>query len=370
MKFTAPAASLRPLIEAAAELAPGSGKIPQLEATKLEVSDPDHLVVSASNLVEAIRLNLAPVTKVMPGAVFVPSINLLRVIKEAKKEDVTIAWNGKSLHASVSWAGTKVKLPTEPPENQRAFKRFNAKKPFATVPASAFSDLVKRTAFAVQSDFASRTLGGVSVKVKTDALELAATDGRRLAVARKAIPGAGHFTEAVVSPMPPKVIDRLHAEGESVDVQLLGPVLAIRGSVGETARRLLSGHFPDYEAHVPWTMPREIRVKRKDLIALVKKANLLKVAGGINTYFQFEDNILHMEAVASVEGSTEAAMGIDWPHPKVRINLDHTFIDQALKSMSSDEVILGIESGEAQFTIREESTVYEVINVIMPKVGN
>ena len=75
--------------------------------------------------------------------------------------------------------------------------------------------------------------------------------------ARKAITSSGHETEAVVSPMPPKVIDRLHAEGETVDVQLLGSVLAIRGSVGETARRLLSGQFPGYEEHVPWTMPNE-----------------------------------------------------------------------------------------------------------------
>jgi len=369
MKFTANAAALRILVEAAAELAPGSGKIPQLEAVKLSASDPDHLVVSASNLVEAIRLNLPGIKVTVPGDVFVPSVNLLRVVKEAKKEDITISWDGKALHAHVSWSGTKVKLPTEPPENQREFKRFDPKKPFATVPAAAFSALVKRTAFAVQSDFTSRTLGGVSVKIRGDALELAATDGRRLAVARKPLIG-GNPTEAVVSPMPPKVIDRLHAEGETVDVQLLGAALVIRGTVGETARRLLSGQFPDYEGHVPWTMAREIRVRRKDLIDLVKKAGLLKVAGGIETYFTFEANVLDMQAVASIEGTTEARMDIDWPHTAVRINLDHTFIDQALKSMSSDEVILGIESGESAFTIREDSVEYEVINVIMPKVGN
>jgi DNA polymerase-3 subunit beta len=370
MKFTAPAESLRPLIEAAAELAPGSGKIPQLEAVRLDVGDPDHLVTSASNMVESIRLNLSPISSPTPGSVFVPSVNLLRAVKAAKKEDITIAWDGKKLHATVQWGSTKVKLPTEPPENQRSFKRFKPKKPFATVPGEALSALIKRTAFAVQGDFASRTLGGVSVKVKKDRLELAATDGRRLSVARRPITGSGTETEAIVTPMPPKAIDRLYAEGETVDVQVVSNVLVIKGSKGETTRRLVSGSFPDYEDHVPWTLPKETKINRKAFIELVKHASLLKVAGGVETYFTFSDNNLHMLAQASVEGTTEASMVIDWPYEEVRINLDHSFIDQGLKSMASELVVVGVESAETAFTIREISDELEAINVIMPKVGN
>lgn len=370
MKFTVSAEVLRPLVEAAAELAPGSGKIPQLEACRLDVGDPDHLVVSASNMVESIRLNHEPVRSPTPGSTFVPSVNLLRAIKAAKKEDVTISWDGKALHAVVQWGKTKVKLPTEPPANQRAFKRFDPKVKATTVPGAALAALIKRTAFAVQTDFASRTLGGVSIKVRTDKLELAATDGRRVAVARMPITGSND-ADIVVTPTSSKSIIRLvEDEDGTVDLQTTGNVLILRGARGEASRRLLSGKFPDYEQHIPWTASKETKIDRKALIELIRNANLLKVTGGIETYFTFADNELKILAQASIEGTTAASMPIDWPWPEIKVNLDHTFVDQALKAMESEHVIVGLESAEAPVFVREISDAHEAINVIMPKVGN
>jgi DNA polymerase-3 subunit beta len=368
MKLTLPAATLRPAIQAAANLAPKSGKIPQLECVRIDASEVA-TVISAANLVESIRLQLAVGEDVEPGAVFVPSENLLRVIKEAKKEDVTILWDTKKLHATVKFGSTSVKLPTESPENQRTFKRFNDKKPHAIVPGSDLSALIKRTAFSVQKDFSSRTLGGISVKIRSDMIELAAMDGRRMAVARKMVPTDGDETDAVVPVMTPKLIDTLIDEGDPVSVQIAANVLIIRGPHGETTQRLISGTFPPYEAHVPWTPPQEIEVDRKTFQALLKKAALLKVAGGIETVFMVSAESLAMTATAQIEGTTSDAMPIDWPHEQVEINLDHTFLMDALKSMESDGVMVGVEARDKPFVLRELTEGIQSVNVILPKVS-
>ena len=368
MKVTLPAATLRPAIQAAANLAPKSGKIPQLECVRIDATE-DVTVISAANLVESIRLNLPAGDDVAIGAVFVPSENLLRAIKEAKKEDVTIEWDGKKLHAQVRFGSTKVKLPTESPENQRTFKRFNDKKPCAIVLGSDLSALIKRTAFSVQKDFSSRTLGGISVKITGGKIELAATDGRRMAVARKMSSMGGDETEAVVPVMTPKLIDTLIDEGDPVSVQIASNVLIIKGPHGETTQRLISGQFPPYEAHTPWTSPQEIEVDRKEFLGLLKKASLLKVAGGIEAVFVVTKEFLQMTATAQIEGSITDAIPIEWPHDDVQINLEHTFLQDALKSMTSDRLVIGVEAADKPFIMRELTEGIEAVNVILPKVS-
>jgi DNA polymerase-3 subunit beta len=369
MKLTLSAEVLRPAIQAAANLAPKSGKIPQLECVRIDAT-PDVTVISAANLVESIRLNLPVGSTCSPGTVFVPSENLLRAVKEAKKEDVTIEWDGKKLHAKVSFGTASVKLPTEAPENQRGFTRFDSNKPSASVPGSALSALIKRTQFSVQKDFSSRTLGGISVKIKTNLIELAATDGRRMAVARIKVPTSGVETEAVVPVMTPKLIDTLIDPDDPVDVQLTGNVLIIKGPKGETTQRLIAGDFPPYETHLPWTSPQEIEVERKVFMSLLKRASLLKVAGGIEAVFVIDKEMLQMTATAQIEGSTTDAMEIAWPYDQVQINLDHTFIHDALKSMESEKVVVGVEAADKPFILRELTEGIEAVNVILPKVSS
>jgi DNA polymerase-3 subunit beta len=367
MKLTIAAETLRPAVEAAAGLAPKSNKIPQLECVRIDAT-PDITVVSAANLVESIRLNLPAGSSVTPGPVFVPSENLLRVVKEAKKEDVTIEWDEKKLHASVKFGWVKVKLPTESPENQRTFKRFDGKKDHAVVPGAALSALIKRTAFSVQKDFTSRTLGGISVKIGTDKIELAATDGRRMAVARQAVENTGKETNAVVPVITPKLIGKLIDDGDPLNVQLTGNVLIIHGTKGEMTHRLISGTFPPYEAHLPWTSPHEITVDRKTLQAVLKKASLLKVAGGIEAVFTITKDSFAMTATAQIEGAVADQMEIEWPHADVTINLDHTFMEDALKSMTSEKVVIGAEARDKPFILRELTEGIEAVNVILPKV--
>lgn len=364
MKIIAHSETLKPACKAAASLAPGTGKIPQLECVRIDVTEKE-TEISCSNMTESLRLKLDVGGE--PGSVFVPAVNLMRTIKEAKKQDVTISWDGEKLYAKVKFGRTTVKLPTEDPNNQRVMRRFDPDKKFTSMPGADLSALIKRTAFSVQTDFASRTLGGVSVQVTADKLELAATDGRRMAVAIKEVETEGKPTSAIIPPMTTKSLLALFNEGEALHLQVAGNALVFHGSKGEVTKRLISGKFPPYQSHVPWTSPYETKINRKEFIDLLKLASLLKVAGGVEAVFTFADNELQLAVSALVEGVMTSSMAIDWPHPEVKINLEHTFVDEALKSVESEEVIIGLEASLRPLTIREITDDMKVISFVLPK---
>lgn len=363
MKLIAPADILKPLCKAAAALAPGSGKIPQLECVRIDVTEHES-EFSCSNMTESLRLKL-PIGG-EPGSVFVPAVNLERTIKEAK-DDVTISWDGEALYAKVKFGRTTVRLPTEDPNNQRAMKRFDPEKKFTTMPGADLSALIKRTAFSVQTDFQSRTLGGVSVQITAEKIELAATDGRRMAVAIKEVATEGKETLAIIPPMTTKSLLSLFEEGENLDVQVTGNALVFHGSKGEVTKRLISGKFPPYHSHVPWTSPYETKIDRKAFIELLKLASLLKVAGGVEAVFTFADNELQLAVTALIEGTMTSSMEIDWPHPEIKINLEHSFVDEALKAVESEKVIIGLEGSLKPLTIREITDDMKVICFVLPK---
>ena len=101
MKLVMQGDRLRPLLENAAALAPGTGKRPSLECTRLSVEADGSVVVAASNTKESIRLK-STAHKWQEGSVFLPSENLLRLVKAAKSELVTISWNGTQPNFTVN----------------------------------------------------------------------------------------------------------------------------------------------------------------------------------------------------------------------------------------------------------------------------
>lgn len=370
MKLAMQGARLRPLLENAAALAPGLHKRPALESTRLSVRDDGSVVIAASNTRESIQLK-AIAHKYDPGEVFLPSENLLRLVKEAKEQLVTITWNGKSLKAKVRWGRSTATLPTEAPGSLPEIKTFDEKRGYVTMKGTTFTEVMKRTAFAVQTDFTQRAMHGVSVEIREGNLTTAATDGMRFSLVEAAgLAGSDpkFSLTALVPPLKPKLLSAFVGEGD-IDLQVSGSFLHARGERGEMAWTMLQGEFPDWRGHVPKTAPRGMTLDRKTMLSMLKQAGLLKVTGSTTHRFTLDADKMLMETSAGVEGGVAASIEIPWPHAKLEIGLDPKFMEEGLAAMGNEKVWVGFDSDRTPVVMREDHEDFDYIYCVVPRLS-
>jgi len=369
MKLTAPASDIRPFIEACADIAPKKNKRPVLEAT-LITADATGVTFNATNLHDTVWLRSEKIVPMKAGQVLVPSANLLRAVKEAGKEDITISWNGKSLKATFQWGKSRIQLPVELPSSFPVIERFKEEEGFVRLTASALTGHLKRTSFATQSAFASRALHGVNVVVKGIAIAFAATDGMRFALVEAECENPDSITiDSIIPPVKLKQLRRLHeVGGNKLDVQANSSWLRIRGPHGELAWRLIAGEFPKWEGYVPRKAPKEITVDRKKLQAVMSAHKVVKSTLSKDYRIDLTDGNFKLTAKAGIDGDIESEIGCPWTHGDFAISLDPEFLEQGLDAMQLDEIVFGVTGPKEPVLMREHTPDFTYIYSVVPRV--
>jgi len=368
MKLIAPADALRPAIEACAEIADKTGKRPVYAATRIDC-DGSAVKFSAMNGTESLQLNVSDrIDPTSVGSVFLPSANLARIVKDAKKDTICLQWNGKSLHATLDYGTSRLKLPVEPPENLPPIVSFNPAKPFFTLTASALTSLFKRTTIAVQTDFTNRSLHGVCIRTDGATLKMASTDGRRFALVTATVENPDDAAFDTLAPPPgPKLLARVAGAGEDeVKVQATPSLLIVNGPSGQMSWRLISGKFPDYEGHVPLTAPFTMTLNRKDLLETLERHQLIKSVSSIKHRLTFTAGNLEMFSSAGVDGETTVNLELPWVWDDFVIHLDPGLVTAGLAAMSSEEITFGVDTPKTPVVFREIGKPFDCLYMVVP----
>lgn len=369
MKFTIEVDQLRPAIEATASIAPGEGKRPQLESTHIVVAADGTVEVAGTNLVDAIWFKVHGATDVVPGKLLVPSINLLRIVKQAEGSTLAISWDETKGQALFSFGDTKIKLPVEPPEDFPQLQRFDPALPFISLRLPALISMFKRVNFAVMGDFGSRVLAGINIQIKPKSLRMTTTDGIRMASVERDIDNiAGIRQSTIVPPLVPKYLKTFSfGEDDLVDVQLTDAAFALRGTRGELTRRALNGTYPDYDLEKQLVYQHHIEVERKGFKEVLETAALLKVTSQTTCEFNWLPDGLHLEASSGIDGNVRAKLSVAWPHPPFSIRLDAGLLAEAVKVTDSEKVDLSFGDDRQPALLRETSEGMLYLYAISPR---
>jgi DNA polymerase-3 subunit beta len=369
VKLHAKASSLKSIMDASASIAPKLNRRPQLECTRIDV-DGNVAIFTATNLQQTSRLQFTdPDAFMEDGSVYLPSVNLQRIIKEAKNEEVQIEWDGSSASARVRFGTVGINLPIEPPDNLPAIPCFAKTVPYITLNGRIMGGVLARTGYAVQEKFQARALGSVSIKVRGPLLEAAATDGTRIAIVRVPVANPnGADGDALLPPAKPASIKWIAPEKEDdVDVQVSRSTIRMRGPRGELTWRLMSGFFPDYEGHVPENQPMTAEMDRRTYLALLERSKLLQVVSLPEYLFTVRSNELEMVASAGIDGQVTATAEFPWTWDDLEISLDPNLIIDSVKAMSGERISLGFQAGDQPMLLREITTDYDYRVAIVPR---
>ena len=145
---------------------------------------------------------------------------------------------------------------------------------FSRVDASVMRDMLAKTFFSVSSDETRSHLNGVLFECMEDSARMVSTDGHRLSLCERPLPGAQRMM-ALIPRRGLVEIRRALDDSGTVDIALHDFNVFVRTGATTLSVRINEAAFPPWQQVVPKSSEREVTVKTAELLASMKRIMLV-----------------------------------------------------------------------------------------------
>ncbi len=237
------------------------------------------------------------------------------------------------------------------------------------IPLDLFQLMLDRVVFAITKDDPKFQLNGALIKLFPGEIEIAATDGHRLAMVRASVPeGQPPFEQQL---FPRKLLtefsrftdDRVYL---SAGDNHLGFWMGERNLVS----RIVELRFPQYEKVIVRDNPNRARVDRKELLASLRRVSLMAHEKAKGVRFKLDSNgELTLVSIGYDKGSAEETLNVMYQGESVEISLNAAYMIDALHVLECATVELQLKDGSTQCVlvpVDDDPRLEEYIYVLMP----
>ena len=338
--------------------------LPILANVLLETKERE-FVLTATDLDVGVRYQLPSVTIEEPGAVTLPARRLTTIIRELPEESVRIEVK-QNYHAVVSCGASRFRLPGLPPEDFPLLPPHDEGDALS-LPQAALKTLLQYTMFAMSLEETRFILNGALLKTHDGALTLAATDGRRLAVATgKETPRSSLGKELSVV-VPSKTIRELMRllQDDGEEPVSISPLkdnqLLFRFGAVTVVTRLIEGQFPPYDSVIPPPSATTVTCPRQLLADAVRRASLMTTATSQAVVFELAKDALIVSKESAELGSAREEVPAAYRGEPMTIAFNPEFWLEALKVLPQEDVAIEVTAPDKPAVIRLPDFVYVVL---------
>jgi DNA polymerase III subunit beta len=348
----------------AATIVPARSPKAILQNVKLETTD-DSVALMATDLEVGIRIDLAGFPSAASGSALLPVDRVGSILRETPDEQLTLQSDGRRV--VIEGRQSRFQLPAEDPEAYPDVRPFDAEA-YHEMPARAFRELIRRTAFATDNESTRYALGGVLLELAEDEITGVGTDGRRLArqigVAKAigAIPSAEEMT--IVPSKALHLLERALAENEEdILLAVRDNAVFVRSQRTTVYARLIEGRFPNWRGVFPqYDDITRIALAVGTFHAAVRQAAIITSEDRRGVDFEFSGGKLELAGHGGELGESRVELPIGYDGPAIRVRLDPRFVTDFLKVLEPDQnVVLEIRDGETAVVCRTEDNYAYVI---------
>ena len=205
--------------------------------------------------------------------------------------------------------------------------------------------MISETLFAISQDASTPVLTGTLFEAKNKVLHLVSVDGKRLALRKEPIEFEDDFRFVVPGRTLSEVVKltgRFGGEDEEAAVQIsVGSRHVIFECSGyRLISRLLDGDFINYESAIPQEYKTRVRVNVREFMESITRASIIindKVKNPIRAFFMEDTVSISCETAL---GKVSDSIGASVSGEGLQIGFNNRFMLDALKVVSSDEVLL------------------------------
>ncbi len=305
-----------------------------------------------------------------PGSVTCPARLMGEIVSKlpAGRVELETLSEGRML---LSCGTSKFELSTLPAEEFPSLPSMD-ETASAQLPQDSLKGVIRQVAVAAASsqDESRAVMTGISLGLESGTLTLVATDGRRLACARKTVqvPLIGEERLSVVVPARALIeLSRLIGTDGDVSLSVGKSQAFFRFGAYSLHCRLLEGRFPDYTKVVPTEFSKFCRIGREDFISGLRR--MLVVAQEKRSpnliRLRFSEDTLHLSANTPDLGSGDERLPIVYEGEELTIGFNGKYLVDGLGVLDCEEVQLDLQEETKSAVLRPlGDTSYDY--VVMP----
>ncbi len=304
----------------------------------------EHLTLCATDL-EIGLVTTCPAQVHEPGRVALPAAHFLAMVEQFENADVSLALQGSQV--LVKCGAFKSRLQAADAEDFPAVPV--AEGSSSTLDMGAFQRTIERTRYAINGGSSKAVLQGALLTLVGPAAALAATDGKRLALATMSQEGA----DARVI-IPAKTLDMLAAHADGGDVEMLVGQQLLFFKVGERLlfSRMMEGAFPKYDAIIPRNNDKTVTVNRVGLAAALRRVRLVSPESKA-MYLTLEPGAIGLASSSAEVGSADESVAATYEGEPLKVCINGNNVLDFLEAASGQSVSLALKDARTAMLLMD-----------------
>lgn len=227
---------------------------------------------------------------------------------------------------------------------------------------------VRQAGFAAAMNESGSILSGIVCDIQNQKLEIASTDGNRLARVSEKIKNPENKSQQLV--IPSKTLNEFikmssFIEEEAVKIYVERTKIIIKSEKTTTISRLLEGTFPKYNQLIPAESPKIATVNVSQLISALERVSIMVNEKTSIVKMDFSQNSLKLTADTPDSGKSEEELSINYANEDLTIAFNYKYVLEALKNIDCEEVNIGLNS-PLSATVLRPNCEEDFVCLIMP----
>lgn len=324
----------------------------------------DVLLLSATDQELSLELAVTLVEVDETGEVLANAETVARIVGECTDETMSLEMVKSQLH--LRGASNHFQVVTQDVAEFPAIPALDEKADF-TIEYGRLHRLVEWTVFASARESTRYAINGVLWEVEDGKLTLAATDGRRLSVARGELTGMNveSVPQVIVPSKALQLFMRLGVNADApVSVKVASNQLQISVAGARLSTTLVEGHFPKYRDVIPSDCTSVAEMSTSDFQVALKQAALLTNEESKGVRLAVDDNTITLSSRAPEQGEATVSFPVRYKGEPLSIGFNPVFLLDVLRVAHSDEITMAFKQSDRPGVIKlGEDLVYVVMPV-------
>lgn len=304
------------------------------------------------------------------GKITLPAKKLSDIVSRLSDSLVTFKLNEETNSVNVTCKNTKFDIigisATEFPviAEQVELSEANA----VEIELKPFTKAIRQAGFAAAGYESNNLLSGVVCDISENILEMASTDGNRLARVREKIENKSKGGQFIIPSKTLQEFIKMSAfiEEDSVKIYTDKTKLIIKSENTMIISRLMEGQYPKYNQLIPQESPKIAVVNISELIASLERVAIMVNERTSIVKFEFKENKIVLTAETPDSGASEDEFDIKYDEKEeLKIAFNYRYVLDSLKNMETTEVKIGLNSSLSA-TVLKPNNEEDYICLIMP----
>lgn len=314
--------------------------LPILGNVRFEGTVDNKLKLSATDL--EIGVEVFVETQVLtPGVITIPARALQDIIAKLPNSDIELKTNESNTETLLKCQKSKYNLKSIVADDFPPLPQLDQEHA-VFVNAEMLAVGIRKTIFAASTDTTKNILNGVKINLADGKVEMAATDGYRLAVKKLSIESKNENGFSVI--VPSRALNELSrllnsTKDEMVAVSQLSNQLVFSIDDKVLSTRLIEGQYPDYNRIIPSNLDKEIVFDRTELLNSVDRVSAISSIDKVNIVkMEIKNGEVYLSASTPELGQSSESLEIDYQGDHFEINFNARFLMDGLKNFDDEKV--------------------------------